>query len=280
MRGLAHVVKSAPMDDPAPLSDLSENRLRSLFPGRALRFHRETASTNDLALAWWENGAPDGALVVADAQTEGRGRLGRVWFAPPTTALLFTLVFTAPRDLAVRATMLGALAVAETAREMGAHPVGIKYPNDVQISRRKVCGVLAEAAWTGGRVGVALGIGVNVRVDFAGTPFADTATSLETALKRPLDRADLLAAIVQRLDFWRARLATDALPAVWRSYLNMLGEWVEVHTGRETLHGLAVDVSPDGSLIVRDRHGDLREVWAGDLITPPGAPEAQTDEPS
>jgi BirA family biotin operon repressor/biotin-[acetyl-CoA-carboxylase] ligase len=125
---------------------------------------------------------------------------------------------------------------------------------------------------------VALGIGVNVRVDFSGAPFAETAISLEPALNHPLDRGELLAAIVQRLDFWRVRLTTDALPAVWRSYLNMLGEWVEVRTGRETLHGLAVDVSPDGSLLVRDRHGDIRQVWAGDLITPSRASEAQPDE--
>ncbi len=258
------------------MPDLSEARLRGVFPSRPLRFFERIESTNDMGLEWLASGAPDGALVVADCQSEGRGRLGRAWFAPPDTALLFTMVFTAPRELAVRSTMLGALAVAETLRELGVSNVGIKYPNDVQIARRKVCGVLAEAAWTD-RVGVALGIGVNVRVDFAGTPFEETAVSLETALGRPLDRAELLRAMVGRLDFWRARLATDALPAVWRSYLNMLGDWVEVHTGSESLRGLAVDVSADGSLILRDRHGELREVWAGDLITPASAP-GEADE--
>lgn len=266
------------MSDSGLSSDLSEARLRALFPGRAVQFCAETGSTNDLAQAWWEAGAPDGALVVADTQTAGRGRLGRSWFAPPGAALLFTLIFTAPHELAVRATMLGALAVAETTRELGARAVGIKYPNDVQIDRRKVCGVLAEAVWTADHVGVALGIGVNVRVDFTSTPLSDAAISLEAALRRPLDRGELLASIVHRLDFWRARLATDALPAAWRSYLNMLGDWVEVRTGSETLHGLAVDVSPDGSLLLRDRHGVMREVWAGDLIAPPRATDADSFE--
>lgn len=249
------------------MNDLQETQLRESFPSRAIRFYERIESTNDVGVAWLNAGAPDGGLVIADAQTEGRGRLGRTWYAPPGTALLFTTVFAAPRDLAVRSTMLGALAVAETLREMGARGVGIKYPNDVQIGRHKVCGVLAEAVWMD-KVGVALGIGVNIRVDFTGTVFEQTAISLETALNRPVDRASLLTAIVTRLDFWRARLATDALPAAWRSYLNMLGEWVEVHTGSEQIRGIAVDVSPDGSLQLRDRHGDLRSVWAGDLIAP------------
>lgn len=249
------------------MNDLQGTRLQDVFPSRPLRFFERIESTNNIGLEWLQAGAPDGALVIADAQTEGRGRLGRSWYAPPGTALLFTMVYTAPRNLAVRSTMLGALAVAETLREMGVRGVGIKYPNDVQIARRKVCGVLAEAAWTD-TVGVALGIGVNVRVDFTGTPFEQTATSLETVLNRPVDRASLLQSIVARLDFWRVRLATDALPAAWHSYLNMLGEWVEVHTGGEVLRGIATDVAPDGSLILRDRHGVLRPVWAGDLITP------------
>lgn len=249
------------------MNDLQEAELGESFPSRAIRFFERIESTNSAGLDWLKAGAPEGALIVADAQSEGRGRLGRSWYAPPGTALLFTMVYSAPRELAVRSTMLGALAVAETLREIGVREVGIKYPNDVQIRRRKVCGVLAEAVWTD-TVGVALGIGLNVRVDFAGTHFEQTATSLETVLNQPVDRTQLLKAIVGRIDFWRARLGTEALPAAWRSCLNMLGEWVEVRTGSEVLQGIADDVGPDGSLILRDRHGQLRPVWAGDLITP------------
>lgn len=248
------------------MSDLSQAHLMQQFPGRAVRWFEQIDSTNDAGLSWLAQGGPDGALVVADLQTRGRGRLGRSWFAPANTALLFTCCFRASPDLAVRATMLGALAVAETLREYGAHPVGVKYPNDVQIARRKVCGVLAEAAW-GDQVAIALGIGVNIRVDFAGTPFAETATSLETVLNRPLNRAELLGKLVERLDFWRARLGTAALPAAWRSCLNMLGEWVEVSTGTERVSGIAERVTDRGSLIIRDQRGAHREVWAGDLLT-------------
>jgi BirA family biotin operon repressor/biotin-[acetyl-CoA-carboxylase] ligase len=249
------------------MDDLSQAQLEALFPGRAARWLAETGSTNDEGLAWLAQGAPQGALVVADVQTRGRGRLGRAWFAPPGSALLFTYCFRAPRELAVRATMLGGLAVAETLREHGLRDVGIKYPNDVQIARRKVCGVLAEAAW-GDQVAIALGIGANVRVDFAGTPFAESAISLHTLPGALNGRAEWLAAIVERLDFWRARLGTDALPSAWRACLNMLGEWVEVETGEMRLAGIAEDVTGRGALVLRDRFGARREVWAGDVLAP------------
>ncbi len=258
------------------MNDLSQARLLEHLPRHASRYFEQVESTNDVGLAWLKQGAPEGALVVADIQTQGRGRLGRTWFAPPGTALLFTYLFHAPRHLAPRATMLGALAVAETLRESGLRGVGVKYPNDVQIARRKVCGVLAEAAW-GDQVAVALGIGLNVCVDFTGTPYADTAVSLETALQRPLDRLELLGDVVGRLEFWRARLDTSALPAAWRSCLNMMGDWVEVHTGTERVTGFAEDVTADGALIVRDRHGARREVWAGDLITPGAEPPTEPE---
>ncbi len=251
------------------MNDLSEERLHALLSDRAIRFHETLASTNEQALEWLAQGAAAGSLVVADYQTEGRGRLGRTWYAPPGTSLLMTYVMQTSKALAVRASMIGALAVAETLRDFGGRAVGLKYPNDVQIARRKVAGVLAEAVW-GDEVAIALGIGLNVRLDFAGTPYVESATSVESALQRPVDRAELLASIVGRLDFWRARLSTAALPAAWRSYLNMLGEWVEVHTGSERLRGIAADVSSDGALVLRDRHGRLREVWAGDLLAPGG----------
>lgn len=261
------------------MNDLSEERLHALLSDRAIRFHEQLSSTNEQALEWLAQGAAPGSLVVADCQTEGRGRLGRTWYAPPGSSILMTYILHSSKALAVRATMIGALAVAETLRDLGGRGVGLKYPNDVQIARRKVAGVLAEAVW-GDEVAIALGIGLNVRMDFAGTPYVETATSVETALQRPVDRAELLAGIVGRLDFWRARLSTTALPMAWRSYLNMLGEWVEVHTGSERLRGIAADVSPEGALVLRDRHGRLREVWAGDLLAPGtgASPDLDRDE--
>jgi BirA family transcriptional regulator, biotin operon repressor / biotin---[acetyl-CoA-carboxylase] ligase len=246
--------------------DLSQERIHGIAGGRAFRWLDATQSTNTIGLAWLAEGCAEGSFAAADVQTAGRGRLGRSWYAPPGSALMFTYLFHPPPELAVRATMLGALAVLQTVQALGITNAGIKYPNDVQAGERKVCGILAEAAWHGRSLGVALGIGLNVRIDFAGTSLADSAASLETLMGRKLDRADLLARLLDRLDFWRARIAEPALFQAWRGGLNMLGAQVRVSTPDGIAEGIARDVQDDGALLIEDAHGRLGRVIAGDLL--------------
>jgi BirA family biotin operon repressor/biotin-[acetyl-CoA-carboxylase] ligase len=246
--------------------DLDHARLEQIRHARHLRYFEQTTSTNTLALAWIAEGAAAGSLVLTDEQTEGRGRLGRLWFAPAGSALLMSYILYPPPEHAAQATMLGALAVAETCDSLGIGDVGIKYPNDVQINRLKVCGILAEAAWQSGKVGIALGIGLNVRVDFVDTPFADSTISLETAVHHPLNRADLLDTLLDHLDLWREKMEDRSLFEAWRKRLNMLGERVEVNTGETILSGIASDVESDGALLLTDENGISRRVFAGDLV--------------
>ncbi|MBW4435505.1 MAG: biotin--[acetyl-CoA-carboxylase] ligase [Pleurocapsa minor GSE-CHR-MK-17-07R] len=248
------------------MSDLSHARLAQLPGTRSFRYFDDTPSTNTIGLAWLAAGCPDGSIVVADEQTAGRGRLGRSWFAPPGSALMFTYLFHPPRELAVRATMLGALAVLQALQASGISGLGIKYPNDVQIGGKKVCGVLAEAAWNGDSIGVALGIGLNVRINFEDTPFRETAISAETALGRTIDRAQLLQSVLERLDFWRVRMAEPALFHAWRDALNMLNTRVQVSTAEGPVAGIARDVSPDGALLIEHDDGHIHVVTAGDIL--------------
>ncbi|MFN8528184.1 MAG: biotin--[acetyl-CoA-carboxylase] ligase [Anaerolineae bacterium] len=113
--------------------------LRALHP-RPVRYFPSVGSTNDEALAWLAESAPEGAVVIADEQTKGRGRLGRVWYAPPGAALLFTVILRPSERVLSRMTMLGGLAVCETAQQMGL-AAGIKWANDVQVNERKLSGV-------------------------------------------------------------------------------------------------------------------------------------------
>jgi BirA family biotin operon repressor/biotin-[acetyl-CoA-carboxylase] ligase len=134
------------------------------------------------------------------------------------------------------------------------------------VKRLKVCGILPEARWQGGNlVGVVLGIGVNVRIDFENTPFAESATSLETLLGSPIDRVELLVLLLARLDYWRTRLGDDALFQSWRTRLNMLRERVAVVNGANVVDGIAEDVDIEGALLVRDLEGVLHRVMAGDI---------------
>lgn len=248
---------------------VSNDRLRDVMGAREYRFFPTIGSTQDEALAWIRAGAPSGAVVVADEQTRGRGRQGRVWQTPPGVALAVSAILHPPPHALPQVTMLGAMAVVALLDELEVAEVDIKWPNDVRVRGRKVSGVLPEAVWEGDHLrGAALGIGINVRVNFAGTPLADTAVSLETAVNAALDRAELLAALLRHLDRWAAYLGTDTLAAEWRSRLGMLGQSVVIHTETAALHGTAEAVEADGTLLLRDASGTLHRVLAGDVAFP------------
>ncbi len=241
----------------------AEQVTQTLAP-RPVRFFATLESTNDAALAWLHEGAASGSVVIADEQTRGRGRLGRVWQTPAGAALAASVVLRPPPHLLHQITMVGALAVVDLLDGLGLSDVGVKWPNDVQVRGRKVSGVLSEAAWRGQNLdGVVLGIGVNVRVDFAGTGLADRATSIEMELGRPVDRLALLASLLDAVDRWYDRLESGLTFDCWKRRLTTLGQTVTLQGG--ALVGQAEAVDEQGGLLVRGLDGRLRRVLAGDI---------------
>jgi BirA family transcriptional regulator, biotin operon repressor / biotin---[acetyl-CoA-carboxylase] ligase len=239
-------------------TEILQNRLN-----RPFKFFESVNSTNDIAKTWLQEGAPSGAVVIADEQLKGRGRKERTWYTPPDVAIALSIVLRPPQQYLSRINLIGALSVYDLAEYVGGTQVGIKWPNDVQINRKKVSGILPEIVWDGNElVGVVLGIGVNVRVDFSGTDLQDNAISLETAVGKKLDRADLIAYLLKRVDMWHHRIASDALFVTWKSRLNMIGTRVKI----EDLEGLAVNVEPDGALLVQDDFEVMQRVLAGDVF--------------
>lgn len=244
--------------------DLTEARLKQVLGRRPFQLFAEVGSSNDTGLAWLAEGAAAGSVVVAEEQTKGRGRLGRAWYAPAGTALMFSYLMRPKADELPYVSMTSALAVCEAVETLGAN-AGIKWANDVQIGGRKLCGVLPEALWRGEALGgVVLGIGINVRIDFTGTPFQETAVSLETLVGQ-VDRAELLARVLERLDFWSGRLAADALFDAWQARLNMIGRQVSINGAGGVVQGTAEMVDRQGGLHVRGSDGVLRRVIAGDI---------------
>lgn len=235
-----------------------ESRLK-----RACKYYESIGSSNDAAKAWLAAGAPDRAAVVANEQSRGRGRKDRAWRTPPDAALAVSVILKPQTQRMPQVNYLGALAVCDLATEVGCSMIGIKWPNDVQIQGKKIAGILPEAVWEGATaLGVVLGIGLNVRVDFSGTALADDATSLESVVNRRLDRADLLEALLRHVDHWYSQINEQSLFTSWKSRLNMLGKRIEV----EDALGTAVDVLADGSLLLRDEYGGLRNIQAGDVF--------------
>ena len=230
---------------------------------RPFRYFESVSSTNDIARMWLDEGAPDGAAVIANEQLRGRGRKGRWWHTPPDTSLALSVILRPPPAHLSRISLIGALSVHDLAKHVGCIDIGIKWPNDVQVNGKKVGGILPEVAWKNDEpVGVALGIGVNVRVDFSRTELQDTAINLESAAGKQLHRAQLIDDLLQRVDLWYRLIASDALFIAWKNRLNMLGRRIKA----EAVEGLALDVQPDGSLLVQDDFAVIHSVLAGDLF--------------
>ena len=221
-------------------------------------------------------GVPEGATVVAEEQTEGRGRLGRVWVAPPGSSLLVSVVLRPPvaADAVWLTVAAAGAALAEAVDEVapGAAPAGLKWPNDLELGGRKAAGLLAEAHLEGGRLAaVLLGMGVNVTQGAADLPagVADRATSVSLAAGAPVERAALLAAWAGRFLAGYQALAAGRpgeVLAAYRRRLVTVGRRVRAdRVGSGPVVGTAVDLTPTGALVVQTDAGARVEVTAGDV---------------
>ena len=245
-----------------------------------VELHEEVGSTQERARELAREGAPHGTLVVAGIQTGGRGRLGRRW-GSPAGGLWMSLVLRpgiSTRE-AARITQTAAVGVAKALREMG---VGaeIKWPNDLLVKGRKICGILAESSvesvpvaakkvgpGEGRRVDfVVLGVGLNANLDprDLGLP-EDEAATLRSELGRDANPLVLLDSLLSHLDFDLGRL--DDFPAIledWRALNCTLGERVRVRRFGEVLEGTALDLGPEGALLL-ETDGGVVELFEGEV---------------
>lgn len=266
--------------------DAVQAALSTRWLGRAYRHVASTGSTNDDLRAWAD--APAGAVLLAEYQSAGRGRLGRRWEAPPGSSLLFSALFRPnwPVEQASWLTMIAGLAVVgairRTARPDRPLDARLKWPNDVMLvadgQPRKTAGVLLDTSLGGdGALERAIvGIGLNVNLPAEALPDAPTPpTSLLAATGRGQDRLALLAAILGELErLYEAADAGRSPRAAWNVELLTLGQSVTVSPagGGQPLRGVAETTTEEGYLLVRDGEGFLHTVTAGD-VTLRGAPD-------
>jgi BirA family transcriptional regulator, biotin operon repressor / biotin---[acetyl-CoA-carboxylase] ligase len=243
-----------------------------------LRYFDTIGSTNDEALAWAAAGADDFSIVIADEQTQGRGRLDRKWFTPKGSALAISLILrpsAALRPHLSRTVGLAALSVADSCSALGLDP-RIKWPNDILLRGKKTAGILIESVWSGDDVD-SLVIGMGINTSSASVPPPELlqfpATSLEDELgAAPPLREDILFNILNALIDWRARLGTDALISTWEQKLAFRGEQVQVQAGGETpTRGELLGLQSDGSLRLRDGRNKSIIIRFGDVSLRPAA---------
>ena len=257
------------MDAKLTQESLSASLTTALL-GRTLYMYHSTDSTNARAVELAQAGTPDGTLVLADEQTAGRGRLGRQWLAPSGSSLLLSLILhpsLQPRQIQ-RLAMITSLAACQAIDKITGLEVRIKWPNDLQISGRKVGGMLCEAGLHGRRLAfVVVGLGINVNLSPVSLgQLLTPATSLSHELGHEVERLPLLCALLEDLEIAYLRLCSGWLPhEAWRSHLATLGQEVQVGLSGQVIAGRAEDVDADGALLVRQRDGSLATILAGDV---------------
>lgn len=247
-----------------------------------------TTSTMDVAWELASEGAPDGTVVIADYQSEGRGRYHRSWVSRQAEDILCSVVLRPQVAVAGELLMLTALSVANVAEKLGVD-VGIKWPNDVQVEGKKLAGVIAESK-TGPELGnqydapcsdsngvnldritAVIGIGLNVNFNpESSSKVVPNSTSLAAILGRELSRQEVFEKLMQSLDnYYEAVTAGDTVLPEWRERITTLGKQVSVVGGKrdstKELNGLAYDVDLIGRLIVQDKNGRNWPVSAGEV---------------
>jgi BirA family biotin operon repressor/biotin-[acetyl-CoA-carboxylase] ligase len=256
----------------------------------ARRYYERIGSTNDEAGRWLNEGAPDFAVVVANEQTRGRGRLERRWVTPADAALAFSVVLkNIDRSQALtRLTALGALAVCSQLDERYHLEAQIKWPNDVLVGGKKIAGVLTELHWLGENpLGAVVGIGINIARN-ALPPEAELAypaTCLEEWLEdqpggvSSQERAKLLHAILLEMGDWRPRLDSEDFYHAWERRLAFRDQWVQVfqdygapHPAPRTqvVSGRLDGITPQGALRLVGEDGASQLVESGDVSLRPG----------
>jgi BirA family biotin operon repressor/biotin-[acetyl-CoA-carboxylase] ligase len=264
------VIESLP-DDLAAALNAAASRLGGYG---AVRYVVETGSTNDVALALAAEGAPEGTAVLADLQTQGRGRRGRVWFSPPGAGLYLSVVVRTQALLPALSlvTLAVGVAAADAIEVAAGLRIELKWPNDLVIGRpwRKLGGILCESSGVASDPdAIIIGLGVNLRSAAYPPDLAARATSLESELGRQIDRATVVVEYLAALNAAITALRGGGAAGVrarWRSLasVGLGGAAVHWRDGDALATGEARDIDDDGALVV-DRDGRAERLVAGEV---------------
>ena len=239
------------------------------FPGYPVHYFQEVDSTMSRARQMAREGCPHMTVVIAERQRRGRGRLARTWNSTDG-GLYFTVVLRPriPIMQSCRVNFAVSLAVAKILQTGYGIPARVKWPNDVLVEEKKICGILSEMEAEADMVSfINVGIGINVNND----PTADEpgACSIKGLLGRDVSRRDLMAGFLEAFSIQMDRLASEDIVAEWKRHTLTLGRQVRIVTVRDTVEGRAVDVDETGALILELADGTSRKVVYGDCFHDP-----------
>jgi BirA family biotin operon repressor/biotin-[acetyl-CoA-carboxylase] ligase len=251
--------------------DLQARLGKTRVIGRDIRVFQQTTSTNDVIGRLAQDGVKEGAVVFAESQTKGRGRMGRAWVSPARKGLWFSVLLRPairPQSVTQLTVAAATSLVRAIAAQTGLAPE-IKWPNDVLIAGKKVAGILTELTAELDRVkDVTLGIGVNANMDEFPPEMRKAATSLKLQTGQQINRAALAVAIMRELDNDYGLICGGHFESVaeqWQQNCTTIGQNVAIRLGPRLIEGRAESLDADGALLLRSRYGHLERIIGGDV---------------
>jgi BirA family transcriptional regulator, biotin operon repressor / biotin---[acetyl-CoA-carboxylase] ligase len=254
--------------------ELLRDELTASRLGKKFHYFDDIASTNTHARSLAEGGAMEGEVVIAEAQSAGRGRLGRHWASPPFANLYLSIVLRPklPPAEVPQITLMAAVALADTVEAFVPMPPVIKWPNDILIEGKKLAGILTELSCTAERVDyVILGIGINLNctVEMMPEDIRQRATSVLQLTGAVVSRESVLKRLIQDLDRCYGELEDFGfapLAARWQARFALRDRRVRVELLDHSVTGVARGIDRDGALLLEDDNGMLQRIVAGDVI--------------
>ena len=246
------------------------NEMHTKWAGKTVHFARETDSTNLWIKRLAKEGAPEGTLAVAEFQSAGRGRLGRSWEVPEGTSVMMSILLRPEFEpqYAPTLTLVMGMAVAKAVKNLG-FDVSIKWPNDVVVSHKKICGILTEMGVRDGKIDYAvIGVGINVNIREFPEEMADKATSLYLEAGQEFDRSRIPGLVMEAFEeYYEKFAATCDLSSLKDEYESILANYnqpVRV-LAKEPYEGIARGITDGGELLVEKADGTMAIVSAGEV---------------
>lgn len=247
--------------------------LQTAVLGRRGLYFREVTSTNDIAKDLVNESKSEGTIVFSETQMEGRGRLGREWLSPEG-GLWFSVILRpkVQASHAAKLSLFASVAVAKAIHRLYGLKTDVKWPNDVLIDGKKICGILTETEIKDQKIDFAvLGIGVNADFEVQALPanIRPLTTTLKHQLRREVQREVLLSELLKDIESYYHMFEKQKFNEIledWRRLASFLGSDIRVQTDGEIVHGLAVNIDNEGALVVRLEDGTMRNITSGSIV--------------
>lgn len=247
------------------------NELTTAWAGKTCLCFDTLDSTNDYGKLLAAQKCVHGTLIVADTQTAGKGRRGRVWQSPKGSTISMSLCLEPnfPAERAAGLTLVMALSVAEAIHEVTNAIPQIKWPNDIVLNGKKICGILTELCFVKEGYAVILGVGINVNTEEFPEELAKIASSLKVELGKIFSREELIASVMKHFElFYGQYEQTQDFSLLKEQYEKLLANKdceVRVLDPKEPYHGVAKGITNEGNLVVHCMDGTKREVYSGEV---------------